>query len=403
MNIIIVGHVDHGKSTLIGRLLFDTRSLPKEKMLELKKISQQLGQETQLAYLTDQLKEERERRVTIDTTQIFFKTRKRDYVIIDAPGHVEYLKNMITGASLAQAAVLLLDVNEGIKEQTRRHAYIISLLGIDQVIAAFNKMDLVDYSKERYEGAKGALLSLFKELGLRPAYLVPIAAKTGANICRRFLRMSWYKGPTLLQALDALKAGQKAAKGPLRIPVQDVYNLDGERVILGRIASGRLRQGQRVTCLPGVQQTRVKSIRIFDRVKKQVGEGENIGIILEEALGIKRGDIIAQALTPPDTINNFKANIFWMSKEPLRVNQCITLRCATQEVPCLVSEIAKRIDSSTLEVIEQKSAQLNLNQAAIVTLKSQRPILLEKFSLIKELGRLILEREHHLVGAGIIS
>lgn len=402
VKIVIIGHIDHGKSTLIGRLLLDTNSLPKGKLAEIKKISKELGREAELAYLTDQLKEEREKNITIDTTQIFFNSHKRNYVIIDAPGHVEFIKNMITGASLAEAAVLIIDVNEGMAEQTTRHAYIATMLGIDDVIVIFNKMDLVDYSRERFEKVKGELVSFMENLGVRPSFLIPTSAKQGDNILKTSANMSWYEGPGLLQALDGLNIDRESAKKPLRFPVQDIYEIDGEKIIVGKVVSGIIKQDQQVILFPSGQEAKIKALRIFQGRKKKARQGENIGLTLAQPIPIRRGDVIVGKENTPRPTDRFKGNIFWMVEEPLQIGKTTTLRCATQEVDCIVEKIETRIDSSTLQVLEENANQLELNEAGTVIFKLKKPLIIEKFSFIEELGRFVIERQYNLQGAGII-
>ncbi len=401
--IVIVGHVDHGKSTLIGRILLDTGSLPKDKMAELKRISKELGGESGLAYLTDQLKEERENNITIDTTQIFFKSRKRDYCIIDAPGHVEFLKNMITGASLAEAAVLIVDAKEGAMEQTYRHAYLIKFLGIDRIVVAVNKMDLAGYDKDRFEDLKDGLLRFLKGLKMQPDFFIPMSAKQGVNISRRPLEMSWYKGPSLLQALDSVKLVTKALDKPLRFPVQDVYNVDSERIIAGRVCSGVVREGQEVLLLPASTRARIKKIKVFHGYKKIASQGESIGFILEEPVDVNRGDIIVQKEDLPEAVDSFKGNVFWMSDEPLEINKPVTLRCATQEVEGIAEGIEKRVNSSTLETIEEDAGEVRMNEAALVSFRTRQPVIVERFSFIEELGRFTIESGDDLKGAGILE
>jgi sulfate adenylyltransferase large subunit len=403
VKIVIIGHVDHGKSTLIGRLLLDTNSLPKEKLTEIKKISKELGKETELAYLVDQLKEERERNATIDTTQIFFKTRKRNYVIIDTPGHVEFIKNMITGASLAQIGVLIVDVQEGVMEQTRRHAYIISMLGIDKVIVVFNKMDLVNYERERFNKVRVELLKFLESLKITPFFTVPASAKEGDNICMKSSKMSWYKGPGLLGALNSLKLNIKTTKKPLRFPIQDIYEIEGEKIIVGRIISGIIKQGQKVILLPSFKAARIKIIKVFGKRRRTAREGENIGLTLSKPVFVERGEVVAQKENPPKATDHFKGNILWMSYEPLQINKTMILRCATQEIECTAERIEKRINSSTLEIIEENAMVLKLNEAGVVIFKTQEPIVVEKFNFIEELGRFIIEREHDLKGIGIVT
>ena len=403
LKIVIVGHVDHGKSTLIGRLLYDTNSLPREKIAEIKKISKELGKETELAYLTDQLREERERNVTIDTTQIFFKTRKRDYVIIDAPGHVEFLKNMISGASLAEAAVLIIDAKEGVMEQTRRHSYIISMLGIDKVILVVNKIDLIDYKEERFDEVSSELLKFLEDVKVKPSFVIPVSAREGANISTKSRKMRWYRGPTFLDALDSFRLTMRGAGEDLRFPIQDIYEVDAERIIVGRVASGKIEQGQKVVLLPTSRDATIKAIKVFQEERTTASKGESIGLILEEPLPVNRGEVVVQKENPPAPVNQFKGNVFWMSPEPLQVNKRIILRCATQEVGCVAEKIEKRIDSSTLELIEEDAKELRLNEAGIVIFRTERPIVVEKFPFVEELGRFVIEHEYNLQGAGIIA
>lgn len=403
VKIVIVGHVDHGKSTLIGRLLLDTNSLSKEKIAEIKKISKELGRDTELAYLTDQLKEERERNITIDTTQIFFKTKKRDFVIIDAPGHVEFLKNMITGATQAEAAVLIVDVNEGVKEQTRRHAYIVSMLGIKKVMIVFNKMDLVDFKEDKFNAVRDKLINFMKELGVSLYALIPISAKDGDNVSRDSSVMRWYRGPALLKALDAFRLDAKTEKKPLRYPVQDIYDVGGEKVIVGRVASGVVRRGQNVVLLPSGRLATTKSITVFGESRTSAQVGESIGLVLKNSHSVKRGDVIVQEGDLPEPTAHFEGNIFWMSEEPLEVGKPVILRCATQEIACVAKRVARKINSSTLEVIAEDSNELKMNEAGVVRFKAEKPIVAEDFSFIQELGRFVIERDYVLQGAGIIT
>ncbi len=404
LKIIIIGHVDHGKSTLIGRLLLDTSSLPRETMSDLRRISRELGRDTELAYITDQLKEERERNITIDTTQIFFATRKRNYVIIDAPGHVEFLKNMISGATMAEVAILVVDTREGVMEQTRRHAYIIDMLGIEKVVVLFNKMDLIQYDRKRFEDVQAELLAFFDNLTVKPAFMIPISAWEGENISRKSTKLAWSMTPCFLDALESLTLSVHTEKKPLRLPVQDIYEMDGEEIIVGRVASGEIRQGQEAVILPLLTGTTVKSLRIFgDFNKKSALEGENIGLTLEKTGLAKRGHIIADNENQPEPTLSLRGNLFWMSGESLMLNTPVTLRIATQEVRCRAAKIEGRINSSTLELLENEAGELRLNEAAVVTFKTEVPVVAERFSFIEELGRFAIEKQFQVRGAGIIT
>lgn len=404
LKIVIVGHVDHGKSTLIGRLLLDTHSLPEEKLREIKKISAELGKESGLAFLTDHLKEEREQDMTIDTTQIFFKSRERNYVIIDSPGHVEFLKNMLTGATLAEAAVLIVDTAAGIEEQTRRHVYLLGMLGIKNIIVLFNKMDLTGFKEERFQEVKEDLLRFLASLKLKPLFLIPASAREGENIYKKSVLMSWYKGPCLLEALDSLEPEEKREKRlPLRFAIQDIYEIDGERIAVGKVLSGTLKRGEAVKLFPSLKDAAIKQIKIFPKKVRAAAAGQNIGVILDDPSLAKRGEVISDTNSPCSMFERFRADIFWMSEVPLEINKPFTFRCATQEVTCIVEKIEKRIDSSTLEILEEDAGQLQLNEAGLVVFKTESPVVLEKFAFLADVGRFVLEKNFNLCGAGIIT
>lgn len=402
LRFVIIGHVDHGKSTLIGRLLLETNSLSREKIAEVKRASREFGRDTQLAFLTDQLKEERADLMTLDTTQIFFRSRGRNYAIIDAPGHAELIKNMITGASIAQAAVLIIDTHEGIMEQTRRHASIIGLLGISKLIVLLNKMDLVGYAEKPFNETKDRILAFLDNLGIKPAAVIPVSAKAGANVSRSSSLMRWYKGPSFLTALDSLRPATQDNKKTLRLPIQDVYEINGEKIIVGKILSGKVLQGQGIKLLPSGKKTKIALVKAFGKALKKAHALENVGIVLEDALPAKRGEIIVDGAFAPGLTNRFKAELFWISKQPLRTHRPMLFRCSTQEVQCVVEKIEKRIDSSTLEVIEENASELKMNETGIVTLKTEDPVCIEKFSFLEGLGRFVLERGFDPEGAGII-
>lgn len=402
IKIVMVGHIDHGKSTLIGRLLYETDSLPRGVVSEIRRISKELGKEAELAYLTDQLREEREKNITIDTAQIFFKTKKKDFVIIDAPGHVEFIKNMMTGAAHAEAAVLIVDAQEGVREQTRRHAYILKMLGIANVMAVLNKMDLVGYGRERFEGVKADLEGFFEELGVSPSHVIPISAREGDNISKRSPNLRWFKGPSFLGALETVES-KAVMERPFRFPVQDVYEIDGERVIVGRVTSGAARQGQKVVLPVSGFEATIAAIKVFRKEKMEARAGESIGIVLREKPGIRRGDVVSSPEEPPVPTSFFRGNIFWLSDVPLETGTALTLRCATQELGCVVESVERRIDTSTLEVIAEDSRELRQNESGTVRVRSENPIIAENFNYIEELGRFVIEREHELQGAGIIT
>ncbi|UCF08620.1 MAG: GTP-binding protein [Thermoplasmata archaeon] len=404
LKLVLVGHVDHGKSTLIGRLFYDTDSLPEEKIEEVRQVCEALGKELEFAYVLDHLEEERSQGITIDTTQTFFRTEKREYVIIDAPGHREFTKNMITGASQAEAAVLMVDAHEGVQEQTRRHAYILSLLGLSQVIVAINKMDLVDNSREVFKAVSEDALAFLGKIGICPSYLIPISALNGDNVAARSEQMTWYDGPAILEALDAFRTQKNREKNPLRLPVQDVYNIEGKRIIVGRVEGGTVRIGQTIHILPGGEETVVKSIEEYQKEGKSAAvAGESTGITLRDELFIDRGNVICTKEDAPALTKEIKGYLFWMDRAVLAKGEHVTFKCATQGVKCTVSAIKRRMDSSTLEIIEEDAEELHEREVGEVLLSFGSPVIVEDFNKTPELGRFVIERGYDTAGGGIIA
>lgn len=403
LKFVIVGHVDHGKSTLIGRLFYDTDSLPEGKIDEIKNICESLGKDIEFGYVMDHLEEERDQGITIDTAQIFFNTDKRDYVIIDAPGHVEFVKNMISGASQADASILIVDAEEGVKEQTKRHAYILGMLGLKQVIAVINKMDLVDYNQERFETVKNELLEFLSGINITPSFVIPISAKDGDFVANRTGNMDWYSGPVVLDALDAFKTDDGAKDKTMRFAVQDIYNFD-KRIIVGRVETGVIAAGDHIRVLPSGEETYVESIQEF--LKPEVTEaeaGKSTGITTEDKLFIDRGNILIHTddKTPAVTYT-IKANIFWMDTIPYNIGESVTFRCATQEVSCEIEKINRVIDSSTLELIIEDASEIKNREVADVVIRTDKPVVVENFNRIQELGRFVLVRDDTVAG-GIIT
>ena len=353
LSFVIVGHIDHGKSTLIGRLLYDTESLPPDKIEEIKKASSGQGRQTEFAYLLDHLEEERKQGITIDTTQVFFKTDKRCYVIIDAPGHVEFVKNMITGASQAEAAILIIDVAEGVKEQTKRHSYMLSLLGLNQVIVVLNKMDLVDFSQDSFNTVKNDVQQWLKSINVEPSIYIPISAIKGDNVTNKSENLTWYDGQTFLESLDTLQNKPPAEDKPLLFPVQDVYKIEDKRINVGRVEAGVITEGEEIKILPTEQVTKVNSIEKFLENADKAVASECIGITTVDSVFLDRGNIVCLPGSEPTLTDRISASIFWMAKRDFTTEQKLTMRCATQETSCKIETINKKINSATLEVIAE--------------------------------------------------
>jgi len=403
LSFVIVGHVDHGKSTLIGRLLYDTDSLPPDKIEDVQKASAEAGRETEFAFLLDHLEEERKQGITIDTTQVFFKTDTRRYVIIDAPGHVEFVKNMITGASQAEAAVLIIDVAEGVKEQTKRHSYMLSLLGLRQVVVVLNKMDLVDFSQERFDIVTRDVADWLKSISIDPTFYIPISAIKGDNIARKSENMPWYTGRTFLESLHTLQNRQSPEDKPLLMPIQDVYKIGGKRISVGRVESGIIEKGAEVKILPMGRITKINSIEKYLEETNKAIASECIGITTTDSVFLDRGNVVCLPGAEPVLTYRIPANIFWMTKHDFRKDRKLTIRCATQETICKVESIDKRIDSSTLAVIAENSDKIRNLEVAEVIIKTKKPVAIKDFNDVQELGRFVLVQNENICAGGIIT
>jgi len=403
LSFVIVGHVDHGKSTLIGRLLYDTDSLAPDKIEEVEKASALQGKQTEFAYLLDHLEEERKQGITIDTTQVFFRTAKRRYVIIDAPGHVEFVKNMITGASQAEAAVLIVDVAQGVKEQTRRHSYMLALLGLNQVVVVLNKMDLVNFSQGDFSRVKQQVQQWLKTIGIEATLCVPISAIKGDNIAVKSENLKWYAGPTFLQTLDTLQNVPPPEDKPLLFPVQDVYKIGDKRINVGRVESGVIEKGTQIKILPGGRVTTVNSIEKFLEQTDKAVAGECIGLTTADSVFLDRGNVLCVPGLEPTLTDSVRANIFWMAKQDFRKEQKLTMRCATQETSCRIERIDRRIDSATLEVIAEDAEMIRNLEVAEVIIKTKKPVAIKSFNDIQELGRFVLVLDENVCAGGIIT
>lgn len=400
MNIVIVGHIDHGKSTLIGRLLYDTNSIPDSIIEEVKANS--TDGSIEFAYFLDCLEEERAQNITIDTTQTFFKSDVRRYIIIDAPGHREFLKNMVSGASLAEAAVLMVDVGRGMEEQTRRHASILRLLGIERVIVAINKMDSVDYSKAKFVAVREDVLGFLEKLKIRPVEVIPVAAKTGDSVTSRSSRMPWYQGPSLLEALDALASDSEATGTDVRFPIQDIYQIDGDDIAVGRIESGTLKKGDELKIAPKGLSAKVESIRVMGGTLASADAGKCIGVVLNPSIPVSRGEVSFDG-KPPRSSSSLKTVVFSLSDKAIQKGDTLYCQCGTQSVACHVEDIREKIDSSTLDPVSANQDRLDPTQVAKLTLSFSEPLIYDTFKEVPALGRFVLTDQGDICAAGIIS
>ena len=416
LKVAIVGHVDHGKSTFVGRLFHDTDSLPEGKYESIVAMCEKRGVEFEYAFLMDSFQAERDQGITIDTSQIWFNTEQRDYTIIDAPGHKEFLKNMVTGAAQSDAALLMIDALEGVQEQSRRHGYLLNLLGVSQIAVVVNKMDLVGYSQERFDEIEAEYRAYLTSIGVNPTRFIPISAREGDNIVNPSDKLAWYKGLTVTESLDDFKKLSADNDMPLRLPVQDVYKFDDRRIIAGTIVSGQLRIGDKITFSPSGKEAVVKNIEAWpnaytDEEKKNlvVGAGQSVGITLTEQIFVERGDVIshvAQAdvdgpLMAPHLGKEFTAKLFWLGQTPFEVGKNYKMKLGTAEINVRVKQINYILDAENLG--QSQGDQLLRNQLGEVVLTSRNPISLDDYREFAKSGRFVLLEKYDIAGGGVIS
>jgi bifunctional enzyme CysN/CysC len=407
MNIVIVGHVDHGKSTVVGRLLADTDSLPEGRLEQVRETCKRNAKPFEYAFLLDALKDEQAQGITIDAARCFFKTKLRNYMIIDAPGHVEFLKNMVTGASRAEAALLVIDAAEGIRENTRRHGYLLSMLGIRQVAVLVNKMDLVAYDRLRFEKTVQEYSDFLKRIGIIPSAYIPTSGMEGDNIARHSANTPWFTGRTVLEELDHFQSSKPPVSQPFRMPVQGVYKFtrkgDNRRIIAGTIESGRLQAGEEVVFYPSGKTSRVRTLEVFNRETPQCLEaGWAAGFTLEEQIYVKRGDLVCKAGEPrPRVTSRVKVNLFWLGKEPLVPKKEYVLKLGTAKMGFRIEEIVRVLDAATLQA--GKRDWVARHEVAECILKLKKAIAFDQAWELAQTGRFVIVDRYEIAGGGIVD
>ncbi|MFA3783522.1 sulfate adenylyltransferase subunit 1 [Melioribacteraceae bacterium 4301-Me] len=408
MNIVIVGHVDHGKSTLIGRLLADTNSLPNGKLEQTKRKCELNSKPFEYAFLLDALVDEQAQGITIDTARVFFKTKKREYIIIDAPGHIEFLKNMVSGAARAEAAILLIDANEGIAENTKRHAFMLSLLGIRQVVVAINKMDLVNYSKSKFDQLTYEYSEFLESICISPLAYVPISAREGINLIEHSYLTNWYDGPTVIELIDNFEKEKEESENNFRMFVQGVYkftaNNDNRRIIAGTINSGTIEIGDEIIFLPSGKKSTVKTIEMFGKHSiSKATAGQAIGLTLNTQIYVKPSELICKAEeTLPYTSNRFKANVFWMGKKNLTTNKIYKLKIGTNKVEMRIEKLETVLDASSLQIINGRT-EVHKHEVAQLIIETRNPISFDLINQIKDTSRFVIVDDYDIAGGGIIT
>lgn len=409
INLIFIGHVDHGKSTLVGRLLYEMGEVSEQQIKKLKEEADKIGKGTfEFAWVMDSLKEERERGLTIDLAHKKFTTQKNYFTIIDAPGHRDFVKNMITGTSQADAAVLVVAVKEGVQPQTKEHAFLAKTLGINQLIIAINKMDTVDYDEAAYNKAKEGISSLLSSIGYKPDEMViaPISAYAGDNISKKSEKATWYKGDSLLSELDKLEAPAKPLDKPLRLPVQDVYTITGVGTVpVGRVETGVLKPGQKVVFMPSGATGEVKTIEMHHEVLDKAEPGDNIGFNVR-GLGkgdARRGDVVGTVDNPPTVAEEFTAQIVVLQHpSAIAVGYTPVFHVHTSQVACTFIELIKKIDPKTGDVKEEKPEFLKAGDVAVVKIKPTKPLVIEPAKEFPQLGRFAVRDMGQTVAAGMV-
>ena len=410
MNLIFIGHVDHGKSTTVGRLLYETHVITDRDIQRYKELTQQMNRPTfEFAFVMDQLKEERERGITIDIMHRDFQTPKYYFTIIDAPGHRDFVKNMITGASQADAAVLVVSAVDGVQAQTREHAILANVLGIAQMIVGVNKMDAANYDQKKFEEAKSNVQQLLKSLGYRNVdaiNFVPYSALAGDNVAAKSDKMPWYNGPTLLGSLDLLTVPAKPTDKPLRLPIQDVYSISGFGTVpVGRVETGVMKPGDQVIIMPSGAKAEVKSIEMHHQQLQKAEPGDNVGFNIKgvDRKDVKRGDVVGPSNNPPTVVSEFKAQIIILHHQNvIAKGYTPVFHIHTAQIACTITEILEKKDPKTGQVVEQNPETIKTGDIAIVKIKPTKPICAEKYSDFPQLGRFAIRDMGETVGAGVI-
>jgi len=410
MNLVFIGHVDHGKSTTVGRLLLDTGHIEPHVIEKYKKEADQKGKATfEFAWVMDGLKEERERGLTIDVAHKRFNTPKFYFTIIDAPGHRDFVKNMITGTSQADAAVIVVSAIEGPQAQTKEHIFLARTLGVNQIVIDVNKMDAVGYQQAKYDETKKAVTELLKTVGYK-AEDIPFIATSGYkgdNVAKASTNMPWYKGQTLLQALDTLKEPSKPTEKPLRIPVQDVYTITGVGTVpVGRVETGVLKPDMKIIFMPANKVGEVKSIEMHHETLPQAVPGDNVGFNVRgiAKTDVKRGDVAGPVDNPPTVAKTFTAQIMVLNHPSvITVGYTPVFHCHTAQVACTFTELLKKLDPRTGTVKEENPQFLKTGDAAIVKITPTKPLVIEKAKDFPQLGRFAIRDMGQTVAAGMVQ
>tara|TARA_Y100001956_G_scaffold57308_1_gene56474 strand:- start:2207 stop:3613 length:1407 start_codon:yes stop_codon:yes gene_type:complete len=408
LRFLTCGNVDDGKSTLIGRLLYDSKLIYEDQMAAIEKDSQKFNTTDEafdLALLVDGLQSEREQGITIDVAYRYFSTGKRKFIIADTPGHEQYTRNMVTGASTCELAIVMVDARYGIQTQTRRHSYICSLLGIKHIIVAINKMDLMDYSQEVYQKIKADYREMAKNFNIDDIRFVPISALKGDNVVTTSENMDWYPGATLMKLLETVKIDQDKNFEQMRFPVQYVNrpNLDF-RGFCGTLASGIVQLGDEISALPSGKSSKIKTIYTHDGELEIAYPGQAITITLEDEIDVSRGDMLVHSGHEPAVTNKLESHIVWMDENPLRTHKEYTFKFATKSCAGRITEVVHKVDVNTLEKHAEQSDSLDLNEIALTSITLNDKVAVDEYQTLPQTGAfIVIDRYTNVtVGAGMV-
>ena len=407
LSVVIGGHVDHGKSTVVGRLLADSGSLPEGKLEQVRELCERTGRPFEYAFLLDALKDERAQGITIDTARVFFRTATRDYLLLDAPGHVEFVRNLVTGASRADGALLVIDAEEGIQDNSRRHGYLMGVLGIRQLAVVVNKMDLVGYQEAVFSRLAGEYLAFLASLGLAPVCVIPASARAGESLTGRSAAMPWYAGPSVMEALESFSPMAAPSDGPFRMPVQGVYKFTGDgddrRIVAGTVESGTLRPGDELVFYPSGKRARVRSLEAFPRAPREVARaGQAVGFTLDEQIYVSRGQVATRAdEVRPKVATRLRAGLFWLGRRPLMRNRDYVIKMGTARLPLRVESIERSLDMASLKVRTQAEA-VERHELAECILALGRPVAADTAELALTTARFVIVDEYEIAGGGLV-
>jgi len=403
LRVVIVGHVDHGKSTLVGRLFHDTGMLPEGKFEAIEEMCRRRGMPFEWAFLMDSLKAERDQGITIDTSQIWFPHAEREYVLIDAPGHREFIRNMVTGASNADAALLLIDADHGVRGQSRHHGYLLQLLGVHQVAVVVNKMDLIDYDEARFREIEREYRAYLEGIDVTPTCVIPISARDGDNIATPSDKMGWHNGPTILGVLAGFVPPAGYDDAPLRLPLQDVYKFDDRRIFVGRIESGRLQVGDELLFSPSNRTAHVASIEAWNATAPatQASAGSSVGFTLDEQIFVERGEVASHIDDAPVETDVFHMRLFWLAERPLAPGDAVTLKIGPATVRATIEQIERIIDVDALT--DRAADHITRDEIADIVVRTAQMVAVDPHQELPRTGRVVLTDKHETLGGGIVS